>query len=149
VGRLTLAPASGQTASVYASANKFINGLGGASTNVFGVRCEGAGTIDLQLIDNDLRGNTEGVNNQPANARIQNNLGYVTHNGGQTAAIANGATVAHGCASAPTIVQVTPLGSVPTDVTVTSINNSNFTINFGGGGSHVFAWEAKTTHYYQ
>jgi parallel beta-helix repeat protein len=148
-GRLTLAPALGETAKVYASDNKFIDGLGGASTNIYGVQCEGAGTIDLQVIDNDLRGNTAGVNNPPANARIQNNLGYVTNNGGQTAAIATGTTVNHGCASTPTIVQVTPLAGTPTDVTVTSINSTTFTINFGGGGSHAFAWEAKTTYYYQ
>jgi hypothetical protein len=148
-GRLNINPGAGQTASVYAIGNKFIDGLGGASTNIYGVACVGAGTIELQLINNDLRGNTEGVNNPPANARIQNNLGYVTNNGGQTAAISTGATVNHGCASTPTIVQVTPLGSVPTDVTVTSINSTTFTINFGGGGSHAFAWEAKTTYYYQ
>lgn len=81
--------------------------------------------------------------------RIRDNVGYVTENGGVTSAIATGATVTHGCAATPTIVTVTALDSGPTDVYVSAIGATTFVINYGGGGTHVFAWEAKTVHHYQ
>lgn len=148
-GRLTVSPGTGKTAKVLAIGNKFTDGLGGAGTNIYGVRCPGTGTMEVQLYDNDLRGNTAGVDNLPATARVQNNLGFVTNNGGQTAAIATGTTVTHGCSSTPTIVLATPLSSGPTNVTVSAVGSTTFTINFGGGGSYAFAWEAKTTYFYQ
>lgn len=61
---------------------------------------------------------------------------------GVTGAIATGATVAHGLASAPPNVLVTALDSGPTDVYVSAIGATTFVINYGGGGTHVFAWRA-------
>lgn len=146
-GRLQLNPGSGETAKVVAIGNKFTDGASGSGTNIFGVRGDGAGTSELHLYNNDLRGHTTAVSNiTPDIAR--GNLNYVSENGGVTAAIATGATVTHGITGTPESVQITALASGPTDIYVTSIGSSTFTVNFGGGGSHVFAWEAKRANYF-
>ena len=61
------------------------------------------------------------------NVSIGNNIGYVTENSGAAAAVADGGTIAHGCAAAPTKVIAT--GSVAGEmVTVTSIDATNITV---------------------
>lgn len=150
VGRVMVNPPLGATVKAMIVDNKLIDGAAGSATNCSGVYFPSfAGTANIEIINNDLRGNTEAIRNPPANARIQNNLGFVTNNGGKTAAIATGTTVNHGCVGTPDIVLVTPLATGPTNVTVSSITATTFTINFGGGGSHAFAWEAKTSNFYQ
>jgi hypothetical protein len=144
-GRLTIAPATGKTAKVMAIGNKFTDGSGG--TSISGVRGDVVGTAELYLIDNDLRGNDTAVDNiTPTGAR--GNLGYVNANGGVTSAIATGTTVAHGLAVTPTIVTITPTSNGPTNAYVSAIGASTFTINYGGGGTHTFAWEAKAAQFY-
>jgi putative cofactor-binding repeat protein len=144
-GRLTIAPATGKTAKVMAVGNKFTDGSGG--TNIYGVYGSVVGTAELHLIDNDLRGNDAAVNNITPTV-AQGNLGYATANGGVTSAIATGTTVSHGLAAAPTIVTVTATSNGPTNVYVSAIGASTFTINYGGGGTHTFAWDAKTATFY-
>lgn len=78
----------------------------------------------------------------------KHNLGYVTSKGGVTGAIATGATITHGLAAAPTIVTVTAGQVGPTDIYVTAAGATTFTVNFGGGGSYVLYWEAKTARHY-
>ena len=73
---------------------------------------------------------------------IRGNIGYVTENGGTSAAIATGATIAHGLASTPTIVQVNAAEAGPTDITI-SVDAANITVNFGGGGNRTFFWYAR------
>lgn len=110
---------------------------GGVISDVMSTDCDFSAAGTLALGDS-----------LPATLRVRNCRGYVNENGGVTAAIATGATVTHGMTATPTIVSVTALDSGPTDVYVASIGATTFTINYGGGGTHVFAWEAKTgTHY--
>jgi hypothetical protein len=61
---------------------------------------------------------------------------------GLTGAIATGATVTHGLGTTPQVVLVTANDAGPTDITVTAKGATTFTINFGGGGTHTFGWEA-------
>jgi hypothetical protein len=144
-GRLTIAPAAAKTAKVLAIGNKFTDGSAG--TDIYGVRGDVVGTAVLRLIDNDLSGNDGAISNiTPTSAR--GNIGYVTSNGGVTSAIATGATVSHGLSVTPEIVLVTALDSGPTDIYVTAIGATTFVVNYGGGGTHTFAWEARdSTHH--
>ncbi|MGE3871172.1 MAG: hypothetical protein AB7F51_16885, partial [Pseudorhodoplanes sp.] len=78
--------------------------------------------------------------------RTRNNRGYVSENGGMSAAIATGATIAHGLSGTPTVFHVTPTAAC-TDVYVTA-DAANLTVNFGGGGNVAFSWEAKLAGHY-
>lgn len=79
----------------------------------------------------------------PANNNIvTRDSKVITENRGVTSAIATGTTVSHGLSFTPTVVQVTAAESGPTDVYVSSVGASTFTINFGGGGSKTFYWSA-------
>jgi hypothetical protein len=84
--------------------------------------------------------------NAPGNMICHANAGLVTKKCGVTSSIASAATVAHGLSITPTVVLVTALTSGPTNIYITEIGGTTFKINYGGGGSHVFAWEAKTTY---
>jgi hypothetical protein len=70
----------------------------------------------------------------------------LTANGGTSASISTGGTIAHGLVAAPTVFHVTPK-TAATDVTV-AVDATNLTVTFGGGGSVAFSWEAKTSHHY-
>lgn len=70
------------------------------------------------------------------------NVGYVTESSGNES-LATGGTVTHGLAGIPTSVTVTAGEGSPTDVYLTAVGGSTFTINFGGGGTKLFYWEAK------
>lgn len=70
------------------------------------------------------------------------NTKLVTEASGVTSAIATGSTVSHGLSFTPTVVLVTPAESGPTDIYVSSVGASTFTVNFGGGGSKTFYWRA-------
>lgn len=76
-------------------------------------------------------------------AVVRNNIGYATEAQSITAAIATGSTVSHGLAGTPTFVSVTPAETGPTDVTVSAVGGTTFTVNFGGGGSKTFYWRAE------
>ena len=71
------------------------------------------------------------------------NVGYVTRNSGVTGAIATGATVTHGLASTPTSVVLTQQDAAPTAVYPSAIGGTTFTINYAGGGTHAFSWQAS------
>jgi hypothetical protein len=62
---------------------------------------------------------------------------------GVTAAIATGATVAHGLPYTPTVVLLTAQDATPTAVFPSAIGATTFTINYTGGGTHAFAWSAR------
>jgi hypothetical protein len=131
---------------VLVSGNLLVDGTYGTFFN------NGGGVFsDVMVTDNDYSAATTaaiGGTGLSATCRLRNNRGYVSENGGVTGAIATAATVSHGCSATPTIVTVTALDAGPTDVYVTAIGSSTFTINYGGGGTHVFAWEAKTAAHY-
>ena len=79
--------------------------------------------------------------------RVSRNLGYVTENKGAAASIADGGTIAHGCAAAPTTVTVS--GSVAGEiVTVTSIDATNITVAIkksdgSAGTAQTVYWRAE------
>ncbi|GAG00913.1 unnamed protein product, partial [marine sediment metagenome] len=57
-------------------------------------------TIASTVVESGIYGGT--------GSKINNNIGFVTENGGTSAAIASGATIAHGCDITPTTVSVLP-----------------------------------------
>lgn len=125
---------------------KVSNNLLVSGTHGLFMQESGGGAIsDLSVDDNNFTAaSTAGIGGvAPATMRANNNRGYKTENCGVTGQIATGTTVAHGCQATPAVVLVTALEAGPTDLYVTSIGATNFTINFGGGGSYAFAWAAK------
>lgn len=82
---------------------------------------------------------TTGANNNSATGTS----GMVVENKGITSGITTGSTVAHGLSVTPKWVMVTAAETGPTDITVSSVGATTFVINFGGGGSKAFYWEAK------
>jgi hypothetical protein len=127
--------------------NILVSGTHGVFMNTSG----GGAYTDITIMDNDFSAaSTAGIAGAgiSATTRIRNNRGYVSENGGATASISTAATVSHGCASTPTSVIITALGIGPTDAYVSAIGATTFTINFGGGGSQAFAWEAKVSNYF-
>jgi len=62
---------------------------------------------------------------------------------GRSGAIASGSAILHGLAFTPTAVLVTPAETGPTDVVVSAVSGSSFTVAFGGGGSKQFYWQAR------
>ena len=112
----------------------------------------GTGTYSgIDITDNDFSAaSTAAISGTgsaiPSGVRIQRNRGYVSENGGTSAGITTGGTIAHGLSATPTVFHVTPT-TAATDVTVAA-GAANLTVTFGGGGSVAFAWEARTsTHY--
>jgi hypothetical protein len=73
---------------------------------------------------------------------IRDNDSHKTEAWGTSAAIASGSTIAHGLAVTPTSYRATPTSTGATDVWITA-DATNLTVNFGGGGSHAFSWEAR------
>lgn len=68
---------------------------------------------------------------------------YSNRKMGLTAALATGETVAHGMSVTPSLVFLQPQESGPTDWYPSTITATTFTVNFSGGGSHVFGWSAE------
>jgi hypothetical protein len=100
--------------------------------------------------NNYLDTNTANLSVDPAvtNATVIANTGYVTENKGAAASTADGGTIAHGCAAAPTTVTVS--GSVAGEiVTVTSIDATNITVGIKAadgttpGTSQTVYWRAE------
>jgi len=105
--------------------------------------------ITITVKDCDLSGNKTGTLNSQAQGSGSitplyiHNQGYITENSGITGAIATGATVTHGLAGTPTAVTVTAAESGPTDIYVSAVGASTFAINYGGGGTKTFYWQAE------
>lgn len=101
---------------------------------------------NLHFSNNILTGNTQAVgfseSSSGTNLTFWNNIGYVRHNGGSTGAIATGANTAHGLATTPTRVTVTPKDTGVSNVYVTA-TGTNLVINYTGGGTHDFWWTAE------
>lgn len=105
----------------------------------------GAGTPQYWTVrNNDFRRCGTAFNGtMPANSVVQGNRGYVTSNGGTSSAIASGATISHGLSVTPTMVNVTPTVTGLSNIYVSAIGASTFTVNYTGGGSNAFLWEAR------
>ena len=86
--------------------------------------------IDTQVMCNSFSGHRVAntvQQNAPTTPMIHYNVGYITENDGAAAAVADGGTIAHGCAATPTSAQVT--GSVANEfVSVTAIGAANLTV---------------------
>lgn len=67
----------------------------------------------------------------------------IKRNGGTSGAIATGGTIAHGLGTTPSKISVTAAESGPTDLYAT-IDATNITVNFGGGGNKTFHWTAES-----
>lgn len=102
-----------------------------------GNACEDNGTFGIQLssavnrvvvADNIIRGNTSGQLNlgSATNVSLRGNIGYRTRNRG-TSSVADGGTIAHGLAAAPTSYTLTATAANRT-VAVTAANATNLTI---------------------
>ena len=63
---------------------------------------------------------------------------------GLSAAIASGGAIPHGLAFPPSFVSVVPAGPAGTSgVGVSGVTATHFTVEFGGGGTRRFFWEAR------
>lgn len=84
-----------------------------------------------------------GKNNvtQDGSAAVITGAPFRHENHGLSAAIATGATIAHGLRVAPTTISVIPTGA-KTDVYAT-VDATNITVNYGGGGTSTFHWKAE------
>lgn len=121
--------------------NFYVTGAGTRQTYGVSVIVGATGNV---IIDNQMTqgGRTGPLLDAGTGTVIRGNIGYVTENGGTSGAIATGATIAHGCALTPTIVQVNAAEAGPTDITI-SVDAANITVNFGGGGNKTFFWYAR------
>ena len=79
----------------------------------------------------------------PTNHHLLNVVGWITENSGTSAAIASGATIAHGLVAAPTFVSI---GTMDTGITnlYWTADGTNITVTYAGGGTHTFYWYART-----
>lgn len=103
---------------------------------IIGANCNNNLVIGNRFLDNKSSAIFDGGTGNT----FTNNKGYVNENGGTSAAISSGGTIAHGLAGTPTMFSATPT-SAATDVVVTA-GATNLTVTFGGGGSVAFAWRA-------
>jgi len=89
---------------------------------------EGYGTTGNNLIVNNLfHSASTPINSYGVGSVVRGNIGWVTENQGAAASIADGGTIDHGCAAAPTVATVS--GSVAGDiVTVTSLDATHITV---------------------
>jgi len=90
--------------------------------------------VFFQNKDNGFRDDTTTGNT------VVKNKGYLNENGGTSAAISSGGTIAHGLEGTPTIFSAVPTATA-SDVQVTA-DATNLTVTFGGGGSVAFSWRA-------
>ena len=104
------------------------------------------GCTGVEIFDNDITAG--GISDAGATTpRIWNNDGWVTENQGAAAGVADGGTIAHGCAATPTVVTVA--GSVAAEmVTVTGIGAANITVAIkddagNAGTSQTVYWRAS------
>jgi hypothetical protein len=81
-----------------------------------------------------------------AGTQVKRNVGYVTENGGASAAIADGASIDHGLAATPTYVIVT--GTVAAEhISVSALEAAHFHVAIkntagGAGTNQVIYWRA-------
>lgn len=111
-----------------------------------GIRHAAANIGGLEILDNDLTGNTTAFNGSGGSTPTtrRNNVGYVTENKGMGTVAADAATVtvSHGLAAAPSTVNITPRSLEA--VAVTARTASTFTVTRTANASALdFDWEAK------
>ena len=103
--------------------------IDGATANLaYGIFESGANVDNNMIIDNIIQGaSVAPIVKAGGSTIVRGNKGYVTEKSGAAAAVADGGTIAHGCAATPTSAQVT--GSVANEfVSVTGIGAANLTV---------------------
>jgi hypothetical protein len=116
-------------------------GESGAANGRYAVNISSANIVNASVQGNYVANAASGVvNNAGTSSTFSKNKGYLNENGGTSAAISTGGTIAHGLVGTPTIFSATPTGAA-TDVVVTA-DATNLIVTFGGGGSVAFAWRA-------
>lgn len=109
----------------------------------YGIEIEATAERNLVTGNNVLNGGrTANLLDSSGTSKVNNNDGYVTENYGTSSAIATGATIAHGLATTPTYISLTAQSTGPSDIYATA-DATNITVNYTGGGTEVFYWEAK------
>jgi len=138
---ITLNPDTAETVTAYVARNRIIGSVTGSAIDEYG-----AGTVVAKYVDNDFAAITGGAFRRRVTAytEMERNTGsgLITENFGKSAAIATGATIAHGLSTTPTSISLIPETSGPSAVYAT-VDSTNITVNFTGGGSHAFFWDAK------
>jgi len=72
------------------------------------------------------------------------NFEFIDQNSGTTAAITSGTSVTHGInAGTPTSITITATVTGMSNIYVDTVGSTSFKINFAGGGSQVFYWDAE------
>jgi len=130
--------------------NHFVPAVDDASIVNIGVRLGDAYVRYVEIQGNLFAGVPSSVYNDGAvtGIIIRDNWGYTTKNKGAAASTADGGTITHGCAAAPTTATVS--GSVAGEiVTVTSIDATNITVAIKAadgttpGTSQTVYWRAE------
>lgn len=107
-----------------------------------GILLLSAGTItDLSYGQQTYKGLT-GASYTESSITVTNRKGsWVSR--GVTGAVATGTNTGHGLPSTPTQVMLQQLDATPSAVFPSALGATNFTINYTGGGTHAFAWQAS------
>jgi hypothetical protein len=138
---ITLYADTGETVTAYVARNRIVGTVTGSAIDEYG-----AGTITAKYVDNEFAAITGPAFRRRVTAftEMERNTGtgLITENFGKSAAIASGATIAHGLSTTPTSISLIPETSGPSAVYAT-VDSTNITVNFTGGGSHAFFWDAK------
>jgi len=123
------------------------NTADGAGTADYFIENEGGMTVTNGLVaNNNLRDFETGIISDTTGMTVHGNTGFISENGGATAAIADGATFAHGLSGTPSYCVV--IGSVAGDlVSVNALGAANVTVNIkdeggGAGTAQVIYWRA-------
>jgi hypothetical protein len=98
----------------------------------------------VQVLGNDLRGNTTALSGSATNQEVANNLGYVTGNKGSATILDTTSTivVTHGLTTTPTSVTVSPRANEA--VWVSARTSTTFTVSrVGTTPALVVDWQAE------
>jgi hypothetical protein len=79
------------------------------------------------------------IPNYPIGANIINSTMTIS---GTTSAISTGTTVTHGLGATPSEVLLTASDTGVSNIYVSAIGGTTFTVNYAGGGTHIFYWTA-------
>ncbi len=115
------------TPDVWPTSNQITDNLvnGAAGNSIF---------VDTTCLNTNIRDNTFPTT-------FYNIGGTLMQNGGLSAAIASGATIAHRLSDIPTIVNVNATDVGATNIYI-SVDATNITVTFVGAGNHTFYWYA-------
>lgn len=113
------------------------NSLYGNTNGIF----IGSGVQKTYVIANIIQGSTTPVTDSGIETKIKLNFGYVTENSG-TATGTSPIAVAHGLATTPTIVLISPQGSTPYQTSNTA-NATHITIYHNAPTSITVSWYAE------